>query len=72
MPIQTVLDDPSGIIMQIVTVSLITREVIKAQKDLYHQGRAWSCLPASGTRCLAVERHFWLLAGHPDAGINKV
>ena len=35
MPIRTVLDDPSGIIMQIVTTSLITQEVIKAQKDLY-------------------------------------
>ena len=35
MPIRTVLDDPSGIIMQIVTTSLLTQEVIKAQKDLY-------------------------------------
>ncbi len=35
MPIRTVLDDPSGIIMQIVTTSLITQEVIKSQKELY-------------------------------------
>lgn len=35
MPIRTVLDDPSGIIMQIVTTSLITQEVINAQRDLY-------------------------------------
>ena len=35
MPIRTVLDDPLGIIMQIVTNSLVTEEVVQAQKDLY-------------------------------------
>jgi hypothetical protein len=35
MPIRTVLDDPSGVILQIVTTSLNAREVIEAQKELY-------------------------------------
>ena len=35
MPIRTVLDDPSGIIIQIVTTSLIAQEIIEAQRELY-------------------------------------
>lgn len=57
MPIQTVLDDPSGIIMQIVTSRLVTEEVITAQKDLY--------LSAGHDPCKAV---LWdLRDGNPSA-----